>query len=153
MQPLEGAAEEGGERVGRARAAGCWLLGADGALSDEERQLLPAEPARVVARLGATEWDVDEAIRPALLALCARYLTAADGGRVADPVANFHLSNGASVERIDWLADPTPTGRHRSFGVMANYLYEADRISERAEAYATRGEVTMSAAVRDLLTA
>jgi malonyl-CoA decarboxylase len=124
----------------------------DGApsLSDREHNLLPAEPDRVLARLADTEWDVDEAIRPALLALCARYLSTTHDGRVADPVANFHLSNGATVERIDWMADDSPLGRRRSFGLMANYVYDPDRIPERAEAYATKGEVTMSSEVRDL---
>jgi malonyl-CoA decarboxylase len=122
-----------------------------GAVDERERELLPAEPARVVARLADTGWDVDEAIRPALLALCARYLTTAPEGRVLDPVANFHLANGATIERIDWMADPSATGRARSFGLMANYLYENDRIAERAEAYAVRGAVPVSSAVRDLL--
>ena len=126
------------------------LSGGAPSLSDRERDLLPAEPDRVLVRLADTEWDVDEAIRPALLALCARYVTTVHDGRVADPVANFHLSNGATVERIDWMADGSPVGRRRSFGLMANYLYEPDRIPERAEAYATKGEVTMSSEVRDL---
>jgi malonyl-CoA decarboxylase len=126
------------------------LSGGAPSLSDHERALLPAEPDRVLVRLADTEWDVDEAIRPALLALCARYVTTVHDGRVADPVANFHLSNGATVERIDWMADGSPVGRRRSFGLMANYLYDPDRIPERAEAYATKGEVTLSAEVRDL---
>jgi malonyl-CoA decarboxylase len=131
-----------------------WLeheLGDTGvALAERERELLPAEPRRVLARLGDVEWESDEAIRPALLALCARYLTTAHEGRVLDPVANFHLANGAAIERVNWMADPSPVGRSRSFGVMANYLYEDDRIAERAEAYAARGEVSASSAVRDL---
>jgi malonyl-CoA decarboxylase len=132
-----------------------WLereLLADGAgLRDRERELLPAEPARVLARLSDAEWDVDEAIRPALLALSARYLTGTREGRAADPVANFHLANGASLERLNWLADSSPTGRARSYGVMANYLYEPDYIPARAEAYATSGEVPMSSEVRELI--
>ncbi len=127
------------------------LGGSGGVLRAGERGLLPAEPARVLARLSAAEWDTDEAIRPALLALCARYLTTAREGRVADPVANFHLSNGATVERVNWTADPSPTGRARSFGIMTNYLYEPDHIPARAEAYTTRGEVPMSSEVRDLI--
>jgi malonyl-CoA decarboxylase len=122
-----------------------------GGLSAGERALLPAEPGRVLARLSDAEWDADEAIRPALLALCARYLTTTREGRASDPVANFHLSNGACVERINWLADASPTGRTRSFGVMANYLYEPDHIAARAEAYATKGNVPMSSEVRDLV--
>jgi malonyl-CoA decarboxylase len=127
-------------------------LAAGGAgLRAGERELLPAEPARVLARLSDPEWDVDEAIRPALLALCARYLTTAAEGRAADPVANFHLANGATVERVNWMADSSPIGRARSFGVMANYLYEPDRIPERAEAYATKGVVPISSEVRELI--
>ena len=127
-------------------------LAADGAgLRTQERELLPAAPARVLARLSDHEWDVDEAIRPALLALCARYLTTAVEGRAADPVANFHLANGATVERVNWMADPSPTGRARSFGVMANYLYEPERIPERAEAYAISGDAPTSSEVRDLI--
>ena len=121
------------------------------ALRARERELLPAEPRRVLARLSDTEWDVDEAVRPALLALCARYLTTTTEGRASDPVANFHLANGATLERVNWMADSSPTGRARSFGLMANYLYEPDRIPERAEAYASRGTVPVSAEVRDLI--
>jgi malonyl-CoA decarboxylase len=126
------------------------LAGGAPSLGGRERELLPAEPDRVLARLADVEWDVDEAIRPALMALCARYLTTVTDGRVADPVANFHLSNGATIERIDWLADDSVSGRQRSFGLMTNYLYEPDRIPERAEAYATKGEISMSSEVRDL---
>ena len=127
-------------------------LAADGSgLQGGERELLPAEPARVLARLSDPEWDVDEAIRPALLALCARYLTTAVEGRASDPVANFHFANGATVERVNWMADPSPVGRARSFGVMANYLYEPDHIPERAEAYAAKGVVPISSEVRELI--
>jgi malonyl-CoA decarboxylase len=127
-------------------------LSADGPwLRARERELLPAEPGRVLARLCDTGWDVDEAVRPALLALCARYLTSTREGRVTDPVANFHLTNGAVVERVNWMADTSATGRQRSFGVMANYLYEPEHIPARAEAYATQGEVPMSSEVRELV--
>ena len=50
------------------------------------------------------------------------------------------------------MADTSPTGRARSFGVMANYLYEPDHIAGRApRRYATQGEVPMSAEVRELI--
>jgi len=128
-----------------------WLETAlHGELTPRERELLPAEPDRVLARLADTSWQADEAIRPALLALCARYLTTTVDGRALDPVANFHLANGAAVERVNWAADPSPVGHERSAGIMANYVYEPDRIAARAEAYATCGEVAMSNDVREL---
>ena len=116
-----------------------------------ERALLPAAPERVLERLSHAAWDVDEAIEPALVALCARYLTTTRDGRALDPVANFHLTNGATIARINWLADPSPTGRDRSAGLMANYAYELDHIAERADAFVARNEVSMSGAVKDLL--
>jgi malonyl-CoA decarboxylase len=123
----------------------------DDDLRPHERKLLPAAPERVLTRLSHTAWDTDESIQPALLALCARYLTTTRDGRALDPVANFHLANGATIERINWLADPSPIGRDRSGGLMANYVYEPDHIAERAEGFVARGEVSMSNAVRELL--
>jgi malonyl-CoA decarboxylase len=123
----------------------------EGDLRPHERELLPAAPDRVLARLADTEWDADESIEPALVALCARYLTTMREGRALDPVANFHLANGAFIERINWLADPSPTGREQSATLMVNYLYEPDRIAARADAYAGRGEIAMSSAVREQL--
>jgi hypothetical protein len=58
------------------------------------------------------------------VALCARYLTTTRDARALDPVANFHLANGAVIERINWLADPSRIGRDQSATLMANYVYE-----------------------------
>jgi malonyl-CoA decarboxylase len=123
----------------------------EGDLRAHERELLPAAPERVLARIADTDWDADEAIQPALEALCARYLTTTRDARALDPVANFHLSNGALIERINWLADPSRIGRDQSATLMANYVYEPDRIAARADAYMGRGEITTSGAVRELL--
>ncbi|HEY2333073.1 MAG TPA: malonyl-CoA decarboxylase family protein [Acidimicrobiales bacterium] len=89
--------------------------------------------------------------RPALLSLAARYLTQPVGGRAADQVANFHLSNGASVERIDWLANPADYGMDGSFGLMVNYRYDLDRIGSNTVAYLDRGVITASKDVRSLI--
>jgi malonyl-CoA decarboxylase len=124
---------------------------ASDALHEKERELLPAEPRRVRARLADEDWDNDEAIKPALLALAARYLTTSRDGRVDDPVANFHYANGASLERINWLADPSGSGRATSAGLMTNYLYEPDKIAQRAERYARDGEVAAANGIRELV--
>ena len=120
-------------------------------LRAHERELLPAAPERVLARIADTDWDADEAIQPALEALCARYLTTTRDARALDPVANFHLANGALIERINWLADPSRIGRDQSATLMANYVYEPDRIAARADAYMGRGEIATSGAVKELL--
>ena len=69
------------------------------------------------------------ALRPVLLRLCAEYLTRPNvaGARI-DPVARFHLGNGARLERINWLGNISPRGMDESFGMMVNYLYDRDSI-------------------------
>lgn len=91
--------------------------------------------------------------RAGLLRSAASYLFAAKdpAGRPADPVARFHLGNGARLERINFQADPSPKGLQQSLGVMVNYLYDLDAIVANHEAYADRGEVALGSAVRSLL--
>jgi malonyl-CoA decarboxylase len=92
------------------------------------------------------------ALREPLLRLAARYLLAAkrDDGAPRDPVARFHLGNGAQVERLDWLADPTPRGIEQSFGVMVNYRYALDRYPANQLAYAANHAIDASSGVRAL---
>jgi malonyl-CoA decarboxylase len=74
-------------------------------------------------------------------------------GRVPDPVARFHLGNGARLERIDWEGDLSPKGLAESFGIMVNYLYDLDEIERNHEAFVNRGQIAASAAVKKLLPA
>ena len=67
-----------------------------------------------------------------------------------DPVARFHLGNGARLERINPRGDLSPAGLRQSLGVMVNYLYDLDEIEANHEAFANRGTVAASAAVRKL---
>jgi len=95
---------------------------------------------------------VSAALKPPLLRLCARYLTLSENGAgPSDPVARFHLGNGARLEQIDWLANPGKRGMKESFGLMANYLYDLDRIEANHEAFVHRGQVTCADAVNDLV--
>ena len=52
-----------------------------------------------------------------------------------DPVARFHIGNGASLERINLNADNSDKGLQQSFGVMANYLYDLDIVEENHELF------------------
>jgi malonyl-CoA decarboxylase len=92
------------------------------------------------------------ALRAPLLRLCAAYLLSArrDDGGSLDPVANFHLSNGARVERLNWLADPSPKSMRESAGMMVNYLYSLAHIEPNHEAYAGEGVVVASGSVQRL---
>ena len=96
---------------------------------------------------------IADAMSAPMLRLVAAYLLTAkrENGKALDSVAHFHLSNGARVERINWLADSSGRGIRQSFGMMVNYLYRTADIEANHEAYTGAGEVAASAAVRGLI--
>jgi malonyl-CoA decarboxylase len=87
-----------------------------------------------------------------LVRLCALYLTEANDGKgPSDPVARFHLRNGARLERIDFRANLTQRGIEESWGLMVNYLYDLDQIEANHEAFVGAGRVAHSSAVTQAL--
>ena len=68
-----------------------------------------------------------------------------------DPVAQFHLSNGARMERLNWQGDRSAKGMAQSAGIMINYLYKLDDIGDNHEAYTSEGKIVASSSVRGLL--
>src|SRR5260221_1457956 len=93
-----------------------------------------------------------EKLRAPLLRLCARYLTRQPSIRI-DPVARFHLGNGARLERINWLGNATPRAIQESFGIMVNYLYDHDSIEDNHEAFVRDRTIVRSPDVDELLEA
>jgi len=61
-----------------------------------------------------------------------------------DPVANFHLRNGAALHGVNWMGDPSSKGLGASLGVMANYLYDLAAIEARGDAYAREGAIAVT---------
>lgn len=115
------------------------------------------EPATLTA-LDRPGWAAAEAtatsLRPALAGLAAHYLVRVKdrrGSRPRDPVARFHLGNGARLERIDPLGDLSANGLAQSHGLLVNYRYDPATIEKNHESYANSGEVAHSSAVRRLL--
>jgi len=109
-----------------------------------------------LAKTLTNDWRLDseiaEIVKPILNRLCAQYLLEErNGNRALDPVANFHLSNGARLERINWLADLSETGMTRSYGIMVNYYYELSDIEKNHEKYVTKNHIVASRAVKALL--
>ncbi|HET7731300.1 MAG TPA: malonyl-CoA decarboxylase [Usitatibacter sp.] len=89
-----------------------------------------------------------ESLRETLEGLAAHYLTREwDHGHAVDPVARFHLGNGARLERINWAADNSPKGLTQSFGLMVNYVYDLDDVERNHEEYVNRHRVVRSGAV------
>jgi malonyl-CoA decarboxylase len=87
--------------------------------------------------------------RRALLGWAARYLgDELNDGKPLDPVARFHLGNGARVERLNWAADPSAKGLKQSYGLMVNYLYDLKRL-DKHRALLAEGKIPIAAAIKD----
>ena len=100
-------------------------------------------------------WDDlarSEKLRPDLMRLSALYLTRQPSreSRI-DPVARFHLGNGARLERINWLGNTAPRAIQESFGIMVNYLYDHDSIENNHEVFVRDGSIVRSPDVDALL--
>jgi malonyl-CoA decarboxylase len=137
--------------------------GEPGLLSGAEHRQLTAfsnglgAKGSLKALVGDESWAGDpllaETLKTPLIRLAARYLVhekKADG-RALDPVAHFHLSNGARVERLNWLADTSPKGMAQSCGLMVNYLYKLDEIETNHEAYAGTAKMAVSSEIKTLV--
>ena len=100
----------------------------------------------LAAWAGEVEEDTD------LRMLAAHYLVSAkrDDGLPLDPVARFHLGNGAQVHNVHAGADLSDRGVAQSFGTMVNYLYDLRRVSQNHERFATSRKIAMSSEIRAL---
>jgi malonyl-CoA decarboxylase len=113
--------------------------------------------AMVKHALATAGWYQNAGLRAALekplSRLTAEYLLTAKrrDGRALDPVAQFHLSNGARVERLNPLADTSKRGLEQSYGMMVNYAYRLAEIEENLEAYTGEGKIAAASAVAGLV--
>ncbi|KAK9268046.1 hypothetical protein L1049_010485 [Liquidambar formosana] len=88
-------------------------------------------------------------LKTPLMRLCARYLLQEKKrGKALDSVANFHLQNGAMIERINWMADRSEKGLLQSGGIMVNYNYRVENIEEYAQSYFSTGHIHASSDIR-----
>ncbi len=100
-------------------------------------------------------WHPDQASEKeneALMSLASIYLGLASTGRDGNPVAKFHLGNGAKLHQINWAGDLSRKGLRQSAGLMVNYLYDLSSVEDNHERFAN-GEVISSRAVSKLMTA
>ena len=112
---------------------------------------LPPTPERLIAAADdALALDAKSPVRQVLLQCAAEYLGRASAdGKPVDPVARFHLGNGARVERLNWAGDPSAKGMKQSFGLMVNYLYDLKRL-DKHRALLADGKVAVSGSVDGL---
>jgi len=113
-----------------------------------------AETSPEIATLMAA-FDVyaDDEIKNRLEKLAASYLLEHKNARdrPLDPVARFHLRNGAILERINVLGDPSENGMEQSLGMMVNYVYDLSRVEDNHEEYMKNNQIIASSQVRKLL--
>lgn len=111
--------------------------------------------AALRAILDRPDWFQDpvivKALKDPMLRLTTHYLlTRREDGQPIDPVARFHLKNGARLEHINWLADTSEQGLRQSAGMMVNYRYSLDEIESNHEAYMNDQRIALGAEVRSL---
>jgi malonyl-CoA decarboxylase len=121
-----------------------WLLSADldGLVSPQLMDRVREPVGQVVS---ADTYD-------ALMKLCSHYLYNEKSGRLPrDPVARFHLGNGARLHGLNGNADLSAKGREQSAGIMVNYLYDLSQIEENHDAYFDSGTIAISKEARKWL--
>ena len=107
---------------------------------------------------GLTKWIKDEGLEKLvedqgmLKQITAHYLVEAKGKnrRPIDPVAKFHLGNGAIIHQINIDADLSEKGLLQSKGVMVNYLYDLSKISQNVELFSKEGEISANTTIKSL---
>ena len=130
-----------------------WLLGA---IDDRGSSIATESERETLRSLEEPEWykdkDTEQRLQPILIRLAANYfLNAKSGNEPYDPVARFHLRNGARLERINWLGDLSANGLRQSFGILVNYVYDLDEIVKNHEEYVVHHKINAASAITKLL--
>lgn len=143
-----------------------WL---DQAFADKRTLLPAADAARFAAALGhpdpgtaladalaRPDWPrearLEEVLRAPMEKLCARYLLQEkSGAQPLDPVAQFHLDNGARVNHVFWLADTSARGMRQSYGMMVSYRYDLPEVDSNHERFLNGGHIAAARRVLRLL--
>ncbi len=131
------------------------IKGGDGAVTAEDLAVLRVLRDPRWAELARQPSPQMQQLKATVSALAAHYFLVAKSSdnRPVDPVARFHLGNGARLERINWLADVSEKGLREAHGLMVNYRYDLADIEKNHEAYAQDGTIAASRAVRNQLRA
>jgi malonyl-CoA decarboxylase len=125
----------------------------------ETSKVLSPEDRATLASLDTDGWwqvpATRDALRDPVMRAAAWYFLHARNrnGTPIDPVARFHLGNGARLEQLDWLADSSTRGVGQSHGLMVNYLYDLKNIEKNHEAYAEARTVVAANGVKRLVRA
>jgi malonyl-CoA decarboxylase len=113
-------------------------------------------PCKIIHELITSHWTQDKAacdlLQKILMRICAHYLVhEKKHDKALDPVANFHLSNGARIERLNFLSDTSHKGLSQSCGMMVNYYYNLSEIDANYEKYTVSNLISFSSSIKSLL--
>ena len=127
-----------------------WLLKL---LANPDSQLVTNADRELLTTLDTPKrHDVEAELKPLLLRLAAYYLLEEkEGGLPYDPVARFHLRNGARLERINWGGDVSENGLAQSAGMLVNYVYDPGTIERNHENFVTRQDIAAAPTVKRLV--
>ncbi|WP_419904595.1 malonyl-CoA decarboxylase [Kiloniella sp.] len=144
-----------------------WFEGLDSsviedAITREElkalRQLTDQEEAKdaILFCIHQDNWfentELTELLHGPLLRLCTAYFLEKDPrGRALDPVARFHLKNGAELHQLNWMGDISDKGISQAVGIMVNYKYDLSKIEQNHEQFMNDGIVAMGSQVKGYL--
>lgn len=127
-----------------------WLKNLD--IDDEEAKQVQLTPqaCKQLKSIKELDWMNDpkkvEELKPFVASAVAWYLSNEKNNKIqpVDPVAKFHLGNGARLERVNWPSDLSKQGLSNSFGAMVNYSYRIDEIEQNHEKFVESGQVNLS---------
>lgn len=122
-------------------------------LDDPDSQLVTNADRELLKTLDTQKrHDAEAELKPLLLRLAAYYLLEEkEDGLPYDPVARFHLRNGARLERINWGGDVSENGLAQSAGMLVNYVYDLGTIERNHESFVTRQEIAAAPTVKRLV--
>ena len=70
-----------------------------------------------------------------------------------DPVARFHLGNGATLARLNWNGDSSDRGQKQSHGIMVNYVYDMSKVEKNHDSFANDGTISTTSTISKLAAA
>ena len=121
-------------------------------LESDKIQKVELEALKLKVKTSSPEEMQDPAYQDDLRKLVFNYLAQVKRDKYPlDPVARFHLGNGASIHQINTDADQSEKGIEESRGAMVNYLYDLAYIEANHEQFAVEGTINFNDKLKSLL--
>ena len=121
-------------------------------LEENQDKILTLDEKERLSLLFQSSYPPDDTFKSLLMRLAAYYLLSEKHrGMPIDPVAKFHIRNGAEIYRLNWLADDSRKGLHNSFGIMVNYRYCLNDIETNHFLFESQGQIKAKSGILNWL--